>query len=375
MGVFKNIKDVARIVATGAEDVTEEIADAGRKFYCNLYSNSPYWAMAKNTIIVPIVTRTLDNFCSDTPPPPPPPDPGYTGGQCLFAYNIQITYTYIRPFSTETDTRTETVKLNQSGAITSLAGIITNDDDSIRTLASINGEPEINLGNTSQAGVGEIVDGSWFWTVTPANGQPDVCGNPPNSGYPPIAPPEPSDLTGDVTIINNNGDSVDYNVTVNPDITGTVVFPPVINVGGVSVTIDVGGISINKISNKFSGGGSGGQGETFTDTSEPEEEEEKETELPEDEGGDEKTVEKLIAVTISLTQIPDNADVTGGNGSPNVYYAGWVEFKNKGTFYGRQYINFQSTRFNAPEENDGYAVFFRDGFAGIVTEITIDEVE
>lgn len=365
-----DLTEVGRIRREGGSDPLEELVDAGRKFYCNLYSSNPYWAMVKKTVIVPVVTRVLNDVCSDSPPPPPPPPPPFEGGQCKDVY-YDITVFVDRRFNN--NTVNAEYNLNAYGEIKSIE-LIFQPPQSPNQLAIIaTGEP----GQQIPSGIDfENVGGVGFSgtiasiEVARADGQPDDCGDPPPPGYDPIPPPTPEDTGGNVTITNNQGDSYDYGVSVNLDTGGTVVFPPVINVGGVSVTIDVGGVTIDNSSNAPSGGGGGGDGDLFAPEESTEKPEVQEEETEEEEEGDIKEVEKLIAIVVNLSRIPTNASVSDGKGAPDIYYAGWVEFKNKGTYYERQFIHFSSSRFNAPEENDGYAITYKEGFAGTVTEIT-----
>ncbi len=373
MAVTKGISDVSRIIVQGAGDYIEEIADAGRRAYCNLYTNSPSWVFMKDNLIIPVVTRSLNAFCSDFAPPPPPPSPGFTGGQCGINYDIDITFDYFPQFSTEVATQTQNIASLSLGPFSKFRGIIIGQDDVIRTYVTKTGGTEQLLGDTSSAGIGSIVEDSWFWTLTPSDGSPDVCGDPLPLPYPDIPPPILEDASDIVTITNNEGDIYDYSTTINFDPGGTFVFPPVINVGGVSVTIDVGGITIDRSSTNFSGGGGGSGGDTFGNDVEPPPPPEIEEEQEEQEENVENTVEKLIAIVVSLVTIPGDTSVTDGRGAPDIYYAGWIEFKNKGKYYPRQFIHFQESRFQAPDENDGYAVTYAKGFVGIITEITEQE--
>ncbi len=368
-----NLSEITRIRETGGVFPYEEAIEAGRKFYCDLYSSNPYWVVAKNTFILPIVTRTLNNMCSDVPPPPPPPPPPFTGGQCT---DVRYLVTGLVRRTGFGSTANVTYDAVAYGPIKSIALEFQPPESPNQLAFVVRGQPGasvptgVDLDNVGGVGVSGTLLST---TVTRDDGGADDCGDPASPGYPPTALPEPSDISGNVTIINNAGDSNEYSVTVNPDPGGTIVFPPTINVSGISVSVDIGGAVVSNVTNNRSGGGGGANGDTITDVETTKKPEEVEEELPEEEEPDEKTVEKLIAIVVNLTSIPTNTDVTEGRGAPDVYYAGWVEFKNKGTYYKRQFINFQSSRFNAPDENDGYAVTYKKGFLGQITEITEKE--
>jgi len=365
--------ELNRVKDTGGATPYEEALDAGRKFYCGLYSNNPFWVMAKDNFIIPIVTRTLNNFCSDVPPPPPPPPPSFAGGQCTDVKYLITGLVRKTGFGSTNDVEYDAIGY---GPIESIRLEFQPPESPQQLAFVVRGQPGpglssgVDLDNVGGVGVSGTLLST---TVTRDDGGIDDCGNPEPPGYTPIPPPNSNDVNGNVTIINNNGDSVEYSVSVNLDPGGTVVFPPTINVGGIAVSIDIGGAVISNNTTNKSGGGGGANGDTLTDVETTKKPEEVEEELPEEEEPDEKTVEKLIAIVVNITQIPSNADVSSGGGAPDVYYAGWVEFKNKGTFYERQFINFQNSRFNAPDENDGYAVTYKNGFSGQITEITEKE--
>jgi hypothetical protein len=373
MSIVKGWLDIRRIITEGARDQLEEPIDAARKAYCNLYTNSPSWIFMKNNLIVPIVTRSLNSLCSDFPPPPPPPPPPFTGGQC-FGVDYTLVVSCIATNRFQPDPLPRTVNLvTVKGVVDALDYTSTANGQLIDVEIYRNGSavPQVQRWNLGSGW--SVVEGTVEYALNRKDGQPDVCGDPEPPGYPDIPPPTPEDAADIITITNNEGDSYDYSTTINYDPDGTFVFPPVINVGGVSVTIDVGGITVDRSSTNFSGGGGGSGGDTFGSDVKPPPPPEVEEKQEEQEEGVENTVGKLIAIVVSLTAIPGDTSVTDGRGAPDVYYAGWVEFKNKGKYYPRQFIHFKESRFQAPDGNDGYAVTYSKGFAGVITEITTQE--
>lgn len=375
MSISKNVGDVSRIIIEGAGDVVEEVADAGRKAYCQQYTSNPYWVMVKNNLILPIVTRTLNNFCSDFPAPPPPPPPPFTGGQCA---GVQYTFipTILNLNSSQTEPQERSINLiTVVGRVDRVDYTTTSSNQIIDFEIYLNDNPSPVIARWNLGSNNVIVGEPLSYEFVKKDGTPDVCGDPPSPGYPPTAPPTDNDLTSTVNITNNAGDSYDYSVTINRDTTGTIVFPPTMSVNTIGVTIDIGGVTISNTTNKNSGGGNGGEGGAVAP-----EPVAKEPELVEELKEPEEvpppvTVEKLVAIIVSLAAIPVNADVVDGRGAPDVYYAGWVTFKNGATYYERQFINFNNQRFQAPEENDGYAVTYKPGFQGQITEITEETVE
>lgn len=375
MSIRKDAGDIVGIILNGADDIVGEIADAGRRAYCSLYSQAPYWVMTRNNFIVPVVTRTLDNFCADFPPPPPPPPPPFTGGQCEgVPYRVRAAYSFTVSGSSQVHDRDEILSTVQ-GKIQSIS---TNGDTSAQTII-------INILTTASAtpirvtknlGFGSsLVPDSLVVSFPTVDGSPDLCGDPPPPGYEPIPDPDDSDLTKTVNITNIDGDSYDYDVTINRDPGNTVVFPPSITVNGVNLTIDIGGINISSKTIKFSGGGGGSSGDTLAPEGEDAPPETVEEEKNPDETPDPVTTDRLVAIVVNLVSIPSNAHVIDGRGAPNVYYAGWIAFKNKNKYYEREFINFNGQRFQAPDENDGYAVTYKIGYSGQITEIREEAVE
>ena len=375
MNIRKNAEAVAGIVANGASDIVGELADAARKSYCKQYTENPYWVMARNNLIVPIVTRTLNNFCSDSPPPPPPPPPPFTGGQCgVIEYTMVLFAKSQSIFGGDPVDRT----INAISVFGEVISVEYDDSEAVQNVPFVcvhSGGNQTTPYTWNLSSSQRLVPGTVRVEFVRVDGEVDECGDPPSPGYDPTPPPNDDDLTTTVNVTNNQGDSYDYNVTINRDPGGTIVFPPSINVSGVAVSIDIGGITVGSTTINVSGGGGGSDGDTFSPEGGEPSPELVEEEQPEEEEPPPKTVDKLVAVVINLTNIPVNADVTDGRGAPDIYYAGWIEFKNKGTYYSRQFINFASHRFQAPEENDGYAVTYRNGFSGAITEILEEVVE
>lgn len=337
-----------------------EVVDAARRAYCNLYISNPTWTVAKDNIILPVVTRTLDNFCSDIGSPPPPPPPNFSGGQCPGIEYI-VTVEADRGFGGTTTPVTYT--LTGYGEIRSIQAEFNPPEFPNVLTVMVRGEPGAKVPGGSD---GEIVGGAGFTititsiSVVRFDGQPDTCGDPPGEGYPPIPPPTLPDVTQTINITNNAGDSIDYGTVVNFDVDGTILFPPTVNVEGIEVTIDVGGVSIDNSKSKKSGGG-GGQSVPLDE----EEEEEEETE----------EIEKLVAITISSVGESLVHPSTSGRGtSPDVFYIGWVQFSFEGFNYPRQFIHHEQARFQAPDEVDDYTIRFNDGWEGAIEEI-IETVE
>lgn len=350
--------------------IIQEVVDAARKGYCKLYSESPSWALAKNTIIIPIVTRTLDRFCGDFPPPPPPPPIPFEGGQCPERYTISVDYNVIPQGGGEPVARSTSLFASVGGPIKDLTNNATEGGGNFIVTVFTTSSPNGSTAVVSLPSGSQIVPSSIQYVLVRPDGLPDDCGSLPPPPYPELPPPTKEERSFEVSVTNNNSVTNNYSGVINASLSGQVTFPPVINIAGVSVTLDIGGAVVSNTTNDFSGGGGVEGGDKVTDELDPPppptiEEQQEEEEQPEP-----KTVENLIAILINANGNGKVYPSTAGRGSPDRFRIGWVEFKNGGFYYPKKFIEFEQSRFQAPEENDGYAITYNKGWSGTVTEIT-----
>ena len=370
-----SIKEIQGIVTAKAKTVTEEIVEAGRKFYCNLYQNHPAWVVARTFKNQSIILRSLDQMCQDETYIPPVPDNDFEGGQCVTPYIVTTFH------NVNSDIQTRTHRL--WGAISPIRYIFA-------------GSGTDSEGNVFKTWVAQIYDGygqvsgsavSPFFTISGdleppggydirivdivrEDGLSDDCGNPPT--FAPEPPPDDSDIRGDQTIVNVDGDSYTYNVVVNRDGDNFIGFPPVINVSGVTLNVDVTGIFVNGDNSGQPSGDDDDNGVTKTYL--PEKPPTAETiPVPVEESEEEEEVENLVALIINITEKPRNAKIVSGRGAPNIIYAGWVEFKIKRNYFPRTYIDFEDNYFPAPAGADGYAVTFKVGYSGRIVKVISEE--
>lgn len=367
-----------KIREEGGPDIIGEIADAARKTYCGLYSNNPGWIFVKNNFTLPIVKRMSDDLCGDFPPPPPPVPAPFTGGQCE-GETYRVSVTFDRYFNGNF-VQEQTFVFN--GVPASIQGATTDrdpNDPRIGRIIVLTSNPPDNEAVTKRpyGGVGVTADNLRV-SVEIEGGGDDNCGDPDFEPYPIDPPPQPADLNQTITITNNNGDTFDYDTSVVVNNDGYPSFPTTININSLSIGVDIGGFTINN--NK--GGGGAPPPPDLLDEEEEEKKEEGGTDIVvrvtpqgERENGHVRTVADLTDVTIDLVKIPKSVSVSGGLGSPDVRYAGWIEFKSGNYYYERKFFHFKQMRFIAPEKNDGYAVFYKEGYSGMVTETTETEVE
>lgn len=367
------IGEVGAIVIDGANDLADEVAEAGRKAYCSIVQSNPFSAIYNNPLTLNVSKRALAAICREEPPAPPPPP--FVGGQCEFVrYRVTVDY----KLNSDRDLQATTVVWG------SIKGVASEQFQTGWRLC-------VNGGSSTDPGVARCSSVSFQNTVNNpfseerissverVDGGVDDCGNPPEGFYDFEPPPSDSQISGTVSVVNNSGDTNTYNTTINRDGDSYVRFPSVVNVNGISVGIDATGISVGEVNiNRRSGGGGGNpnddggsvtqdsEGETGVDGGSEEAEE-----LPEEEVEDsqEETVDKLLAIKVTVSSIPSNAKTVSGRGAPNLIYAGWVEFKVNGFYFPREFIDFNKQYYPAPEGASGYAITFKRGYSGSVVKV------
>lgn len=363
MGERFTFSEVADTVSNGAVSVVQEVAVAARQVYCNFAQNSPFSVIYNNPLTSPLVTRALGELCG-TPPPPTPPPP-YTGGQCPVQYTLRVTCQAIPRFETEPVAR-EINLATVVGAITGLSYYSSGDGQIVNVQVYRNDDPNPTVYPWNLGSGARLVENTVGYQLIRKDGLPDDCGDPSGGWYPETPPPVVNNIN--TTVINNAGDENNYSVTINTDINGHISFPPVLNINGVAVGIDIGGISIGEVNIDGRSGGSDGDGSDITppplasdDNSPPPVVEPPE---PIEEEEVEKDVEKIIGVYVTINSIPANAKIVSGNGSPRIVYAGWIEFKRDGGYFPRAFIDFESSYFPAPTDATGYAICLKTGYTG-----------
>lgn len=387
--------------ATGERtgDYIAKAADAAANFACSLYKNYP------GTIVPNPAEATIrglwDGLCKDRPSGlPSPPTPQLPGGQCV-CVPYSVSYTYSDPDAPVSGSGTITVNGPIRG-VRVVAGVGAENRTWLLVSTDCDGS-----GNPVGEKAGDILySGSKNATVTVTgvsrvDGQSDTCGNaapayPPETYYPPDG-------------YNSGTGQITYND--GTDLTVPLVFAPVsataelkaefnVDVGGINFKFDLGGVKVDlgngdkplneprdryndnsddfdrinhriddltdkvdDISRRLPDGSGGGDAPPPPAAKPPDsdpnlEPDQKQPDDPKDETG----VTKLKWVKIILTKLPDK--VQFGDGAPNCYFAGWLEFKSGTSCYSREQINFQTSLFLAPAGADGYAYTLTNGAEG-----------
>lgn len=401
------------------------LVDAGNSIadnYCGLYRDYPQFIVGSSIDPIQPFRRALaDSLCSGRDPGlPPPPSVPFTGGQC----ECKIYELVIRIFDNASSQIIEDRVINVWGEV---GGIVLRPEplqpESINAYVVCRG-----IGGTGQTVCGDYkeypltnygVDVTYtILSCTPSDGI-DNCGDP-APDYPAVYPPPPR-VEPPIPYTPPSG-APSFNIPV--------VFVPVTNNLNIPVNLDLdvdfnfnfdaGGLSFDF------GGGNGGSGDGFTpadrdsltqagsnaaqaanqagdaknaaegasdaanaakdaanaakdaadraakNTEAPpppgSPETDEEDKPPEDNNRD--NVKDLLYVKITLTQFPLKGKSQWGEGAPNVYYAGWFEWKFGGFPIPREPIHYQQSLFIAPKGADGYAYTLVNDAEGFATEIT-----
>lgn len=384
--------------ARGTGDYLGKVADAAANFACTVYKSYP------NEIVPnPVATAIrgfYDSLCANRPPGlPDAPVPPFNGGQCA-CVNYLVTIKQTNSTGSETSTGTYTGPL---GGLVRIKNQTFPDLTDVFMKDSVCSEGSPTGTNLTLVGV-ETNDGVFkvsIESVVRADGLPDNCGNPPPQ-YPNTNLPSPGDYNGTGTITYNDGNSFTVPLVYAP-ITPTLSLNPKFNVtvnGTLNLQFDLGGVKIDLgddsappslppsrftdpsdaldridrevrdvkdrvddirdiLDNPPPGGKECSPPQAPPPETDPDlDKDTKSEDDPKEEAG----IERLKWVKIILTKLPDK--VQFGDGAPNCYFAGWMEFKSGTACYSREQINFQTSLFLAPAGADGYAYTLTNGAEG-----------
>lgn len=355
--------EVGTDIVTPITSGTQAIASLAKRAYCSLYRNRPGAVTSTGEGVSNIIRLTMDAWCHEGNDSnlPPPPISQFSGGQCETLYTVKCVW----------DGAPRVQVSNVLGPVQSVACTKNPQNANAYQVVAIDATGTERQGNNFNVGTINFDEVEF----ERKDGGVDNCGSPP-----PEYPQEPPIVEGDrnfnYDITLNDGSVINVPVTVNVTNNNDVSFPTTIDVGGVTVSIDVGGITVgsNNTTNNFGGGGGGGFGSQ--DDEPPSvpppslDEDDLEEELKEPgESGEQTGIDRLLFVEIDIIQVPVNARAQSGSGSPDIYYAGWLEFSREGKYFPRQSIDFLGGVFEAPLDADGYAYTMKAGFAAQATVV------
>jgi len=371
----------------------KNVARAARNAACQLFHDYPgYAAGAPGQPNASWVQSLYNSMCGDSPTPPPNPSRRFSGGQCPTEYSVEFRWE---------NPNFGTVGLTQ-----------------IRTgpLGGISSQSENSGGSTVYGyGMYSMVDGVSTWirastagssnadlnanvqdfrvhSVTRVGGGADDCGDPPLQ-YDPGTYALPPDNLFDTPYVPPSGQPGDGMRITIPLAVINNFFRVNVDVGGVTVKFGIDKVSINLGNKNGDGSPSSFDGDdsspsvpdniaTKDDTDairrdvedsqknspdSPLNDPSKQDREDKDESDEKKedAIARLVAVEVYLTEVPSNARTEwGGGDAPDVFYAGWFEWRSKGKTLPRQPIHFKQNRFLAPAGVDGYAYTLKAGYKG-----------
>lgn len=406
MGFTVRPQSAAEQTGSNVRNFTEQLADGVQNFACQLWSAFPGFITQNQSLGASFVRGYFSTMCDPPTLPPPPAPPPFTGGQCPIRYNISYKSAIISngTFEKWSDETFVATPANLIGPISNIVLLVNGTPDEDLEHWSFNGqgeEPALNTGTktyifrcTIPGGTVDVAQGTGrgrkFISVTPNSGQPDNCGNVAPDAYPDNPPDPDTDFVTNININNNEGDNLNFPLVYAPV---NFNFPMQFDLGGIDVTLDLGGITFEGGDNNYPDG----LGDNLPDGQQdpvsspppkkvvcqddpplpPEQDNDLDSEdLPETPSAEETGVEKLKYVRIILTEIPQGKGVQwGGGAAPNVYIAGWMEFRSGDFNYPRQPIHFQNNIFVAPDGADGFAYTLDMGFIGQATIYKVKVIE
>lgn len=222
-----------------------------------------------------------------------------------------------------------------------------------------------------------------FLRVYPRDGQPDVCGDPVPDPVPPVVLPDPARTTN-ITYTFDDGITVTFPITLAfPVVFNTFRFAPSLTIQpqlNLNPEINIhllpdGWHSDPQDQNQDEEKDSGDKIEYYFYPPNPDDDPlvRPSPPTPVDNSAADEDIPGARWLRVVLTTFPDKAQY--GNKTPNVYFAGWVEFVKGGDCLPRQQVNFQRSLFRFPDGADGYYVQFTNGAKGytvVYTEVQED---
>lgn len=399
MGIRKTVSEVSENIGSGTADFLDNVANATRGFACNFWQSFPNYVVNGKNPVSSLTRGFMNNLCADIGNPPAP-TPVFSGGQCA---GIQYGILYQRAIIQNGTFAGWTTTFQNStggliGAIASIQLFAQNVPVPLEHW-SYNGQgidPTFNnanriyrldvvdsTGTTKQVTLSTGASGIKFIGFYRIDGQPDNCGNPP-ANYP-ANDPSPQDFSSSITINNNDGLDLVIPITL---ITGDLHFPFIIDVGGITVQIDMGGFYFNY--NNLGGDGNpvplpDGQNDPLpvpddsngkkTTDYQPSPDDDPDIIVVDKQPQDPKEEDvgtKLKYVVVNVTSAPLNVKGQwGGGAAPDVRYCGWFEWKFDNYYGVRQPIHWYSAIFVAPPGATGYAYTLYKGITGFASVYTL----
>jgi hypothetical protein len=380
-----------------ADDTLGQIANTARNAACSFFKVYP-------SVVIPnpafdYLDGLWDGLCAHSSGGlPPAPAPPFDGGQCPVQYFVHYTWDLYRG-----DTLVQSLDSNPliNGNIYSI-DLRNTDGNSVGVVIKFHNifsgqdaEHDDAYGSapTNSAKNLNII------SVTRADGNPDNCGNPPAVYPPPTTPPTPITPGGNVynTATTNQTFNNGNTYSFTPQLDLSFPFAPVVQIGGINVSIGGGGATITPhdglpagtnnadIQNKLAqiagnlgdgtlgGGGVGAAAAQAAKNTQP-------TPKPGSPGTQppvtqpptihtNKNQPKLSSVQVVLTKLPTSRNIIFATDSAyNVYIAGWFSWLQGDNILARQPIQYANEIFFIVPGADGYTYTLTNGAEGHTIE-------
>ena len=391
--------EIAEVAGNLSGNFAVKAGVSSANFVCDIYRYFPKSLIDEIPYLpVSFAKGFLDSLCVDRSPGlPPPPTLPFKGGQCnCVRYNLLIRFRKGQSFNVD-------VYGKIGGARARFIEQGTNYYLGVFEVLCQGGYPGVCYDTQRWLQVGsspgaDITNDIYIEQVTRPDGLPDNCGDVPVE-YPDI--PIPDDRkSGNITIQYNDGLDITVPISLTPPSPNSLL---TVNVGDIKLDFDFGGVTINDVPDISSDnlteilqrldkvditlsditqdiddvreGNKKIQQDVDKPPPEPNSEDYDEDIRDESDDKEEQDIENLSYVKIELINIPKNAKTQSGNDSPDIFYAGWFEFRTGIYAYPREPIHFQSNIFEAPSGANGYAYTLYKGYTGRAIVIKQKEPE
>lgn len=390
-----------------------QVGKAARNFACGLYVDYKQWDEFNPFPTAPLggfIRTVWDTVCSESAPGLPPfGENPFTGGQCV-GVDYSVSYRFYFKQAAAPGYTTHTTKvLGRLGGVVTKKTNPTNWSLGFRAQGSPSGAFVAYPDDRYIHNAAPYLDGSpprlVITSVVRTDGQADTCGNVPV--IPPSTPPPTTRLTEITNIIKNDGNTYSFPLTWN-DIDADLNLN--VDVGGVNFKFNVDGLTF-----KFGGDTVGGGGDitnqdvvnninnsitnlgdvitneiidssttnTTTITTLVQDVRDAQCECPEDKQPPNEfqydkftrplaksaTVDgltDLAYVELHVSNFNNTNKIQYGDNSPNVLFAGWLEFRIGNNNLERHQLHFEHNLFIAPDNCTGFAyccTYFSQGTA------------
>lgn len=375
-----SMDELARSLGEDKANFAKNMANEAANFACGLYKDFP-GSIIKNPADS-FLRGFWDTLCDKRPPGlPTPPSPDFQGGQCPVYYALA--------FESHTG--------YNDGTDRPILGAISGIEIAHMRHPQFGSWAWYFLVSAPRVLNADFINGKYWITastsfnfpdprppkpimrgLTRIDGQPDNCGNPPPTNWYPVVPIPTDRQSTVITNVYNDSTNIKIPLTYAP-ISGQ--FGVNINVGGVNVGFDLGGVTFDF------GFDSSQPGQQIDDKITNVQNNVKNIENyfhyypqpPSDNGFDTIVIpdmpsgkvdadEELQWILIELTNVPKNAKIQHGGNAQDVLYAGWFQFMVGDFCLPREPIHFKKSIFKRPPGATAYSFTLYTGFKASLKE-------